>query len=122
MNNVGDLDEWLKAHANTLDEGIIFGGTRSPPWRAGDRVEKAAQSVTSNQDLHGHPTGDATLTVAGDATPTANATTARYTVNGLDDTKTYTVALFPCANVTTDANGVDTFKDADARQRRGRRG
>ena len=57
------------------------------------------------------PTTATTLTVADESGTTPTTDDRQYTVTGLDNTKSYTVALLPSANVTVSTGGVVTFAD-----------
>lgn len=99
--------QYLREHAQTLSDGIIFGGPLAITPALEAEMEAAARSVTTNQD---YTVGDgtaATNTVSSSGTDSSGA--RQYSVSGLDATKSYDVALFPAENVKTDANGVVSF-------------
>ena len=99
---------YLTAHANTLTSGHIFGGTGAVSLAAEATMQAAARTVTTNQDLTVTPSAAATLTVSSPEDATDDRT---FTASGLSDSLTYTVALFPAANVTTNTSGVVRFAD-----------
>lgn len=113
-------------------EGIVQGesGNRYLPYASVDRKDMAffvmrtvadlvekeyidalQPAPVTNQDFTVNPQEAATLTVAASEPDSTDDRT--YTVSGLDDATTYTVALFDADNVTVDANGVVTFADTD---------
>jgi putative cell wall-binding protein len=107
--------DYLSDHANTLTgtDNLLFGGLLSIGQDEENAMEAAARSVSSNADFTVDPGTESSATVVGDDDPNVATDDRTYTVNGLDDTKTYTVSLFPCDNVSQNANGVYTFQDTD---------
>ena len=68
----GSADDYLKKHANTLQDGLLFGGVLAISDATKADMEKAAQSVTSNQTYSVTPNGATTV----------NTTTASNTTEG----------------------------------------
>ena len=118
VNNPGDVTNWLKANANTLTEGRIFGGPAAVSAAAEDTMEKAGQSVTSNQTYTVTPADAVSQTLQSDesaANADRNADNRSYSVSGLADGTTYVIQLVDADNVKIDANGQVTFlSKADA--------
>ena len=92
--------KFLKDNANTLTTGTIFGDPNAVSTSAQKQMEDAAQSVTTNQSYSVTPNSAQTA---------EQGKSVQYSVSGLDNNTTYTVQLFNCDNVTTDANGQTTF-------------
>ncbi len=106
---------YLTANASTLTTGVAFGDTTSVPTALTAAAKTAAGGdVVSNQTLAVAPTAAATQIVSTATTGETNRGARTYTVSGLDNTKTYSLALFPAANVATNASGVVTFSSATA--------
>ncbi|MGN6130764.1 MAG: cell wall-binding repeat-containing protein [Nocardioidaceae bacterium] len=101
--------QYLTDNANTLHEGIIFGKEGAVSVAAQAQMEKAAQSVTSNQSYSVTPQDKATLGATNDS-----KSERTYTVSGLDDTKTYNLALFEAKNVDTTSGQVKFADNEDA--------
>ena len=73
-----DVLDYLRKNANTLSEGIIFGGPGAVSAAAEDAMEKAAQTVTTNQDFTVSPDGAIEKTVSSDVTKNEGAVTFSF--------------------------------------------
>ncbi|MGN6686470.1 MAG: cell wall-binding repeat-containing protein [Actinomycetales bacterium] len=117
--DVGAVDDFVKAHANELTGGVVFGGPTAIADSVVAQIEAAGKQTSSNQAFSVAPSTSATLAASSayqdDSSTSANeASGARsFTVSGLDDTKSYTVALFPASYVSVDAGGLVTFRDTE---------
>lgn len=91
---------FLEEHAPTLATGHIFGGIGAVSNAAQASLTEAARTTpASNQTLAVTP---------GTPQTAAQGNSAQFSVTGLDNAKTYGVALFNCDNVQTD-DGQTTF-------------
>ena len=101
VNNPGaSVLAYLKDHANTLEDGHIYGGTAAVSTSAQTAMENAAQSVSSNQ----------TYAVTGGSANATSGQVLTYSVGGIDADKVR-IVLADAGQVTTNsANGVVTFK------------
>ena len=105
--------DYLKRHANTLDDGYLFGGPLAITESLKKALEAAAQTVTSNQDFTVTPADEVTLETVAAGDEPSSTDNRTYTVSGLDSASTYNVRLLPAENVKVDANGQVSFVDAD---------
>ena len=108
-----ETKDFLTARAPTLKTGNIFGGTAAVSTAVENAAVAAAQTVTTNQTFTVTPAEAASLGFQDENGTTPTADDRTYTVTGLDNTKTYDIALFLAANVTN-TNGTISFKDTDA--------
>lgn len=104
---------YLEAHADTLVDGHIYGGTLAVSQAVEDTLEAAAQGdgPTTNQTLAVTPAEAATNEFSA-ASPNDNRGRRSYSLSGLDDTKTYDIFLFP-AEFVTNTDGTVTFRDTE---------
>jgi putative cell wall-binding protein len=115
-----DTAAYLKSRfAELTGKGYVFGGTAAVSASAADAATKSARTTTTNQSYK--VSGDAAslpFSLGTDDTNTAVDEIKQghrtYTVTGLDDTKTYNIALFAAASVSVDASGQVVFVDAEA--------
>ncbi|MDP9821619.1 cell wall-binding repeat-containing protein [Nocardioides massiliensis] len=119
-----DLLAYLEDNAATLEDGLLFGGPLAVPANVEAQMEAAAGAEgeepppASNADYAVTPAEAATLPfslAADDPSTAADERTQgvrRYTVSGLDDTRTYQIQLFDAANVIRTGQVV-SFADAE---------
>jgi putative cell wall-binding protein len=106
------LVAWLTTHAKTVAGGYVFGGPGAVSDALVAQLQAAARNVSSNQDFVVSPAGDQTKSASTTDGSADNAGRVSYTITGLDDAKTYTIALLPCDDVTN-TNSFVKFSDAD---------
>jgi uncharacterized repeat protein (TIGR02059 family) len=114
-----DTTKYLTDNSATLTGGKVFGGQNAVSDAAVTAAQNAGRTApASNQTYSVTPNGAATgqtFSTADDTNTTADESkqgNRAYTVTGLDDTKTYNVALFPAANVTANGGQI-SFADTE---------
>lgn len=108
-NIAGGAADYLEENANTLTEGLIFGGNLAISQALENELEDAAQATTTNQSYTATPAEAATNQVSSSAID--NTGRRAYSVSGLEAGKTYNVALAPAETVSNTA-GTVKFSDA----------
>lgn len=101
--NTAEAVAYLEAHADTLVDGHIFGGTAAVSQAVEDTLTAAAQGdVQTNQSFAVTPAGNQTV---------EQGTVSQFTVSGITSS-VVDIALVGCENITTDENGVSTFPNS----------
>ncbi|WP_328294295.1 cell wall-binding repeat-containing protein [Kineococcus sp. NBC_00420] len=106
---------YLTANASTLTTGVAFGDTNSVPVSLSAAAKTAGGGdVVSNQSLVVGPAAAVTNLVSTTDAANTNRGARTYTATGLDNAKTYSVALVPTANVVVGSTGAVSFKSGSA--------
>lgn len=102
-----DILNWLQAHARTLTgtDNLMFGGPLSISDGQKALMEKAAQTVTSNQSYNVTPSQATTVNTA------TGHNTTDVTFSGISASKV-DLRLINCSGESTDSSGTTTFKDS----------
>jgi putative cell wall-binding protein len=104
VNQPDDVLDFLNAHDDTLIDGIIFGGNAAISVQAQAQMEEAAQGeVQSNQSF--------TVTSGGDAATIEEGEVRQFSFTGIEASEV-DIVLAHCDDVTTDENGMVSFRDA----------
>lgn len=106
--DAGAVDDFVKAHANELTGGVVFGGPTAIADSVVAQIEAAGRSVPSTR-AYSIAGGKSSLTVSDNGD---NAGVQQYTVTGLGTDKVDIVLADP-ANITVKSDGTVTFKKAD---------
>jgi len=104
----GAVTAFAAANSATISGFNIFGGTPSVSATVASGLTTTVQAPPATNSLQVSPSTTTLLDIATDTTGDR-----QYTVSGLDNTKTYTVALLPTGDISGTGSGT-TFVDANS--------
>jgi len=108
INAAGSVTAFAAANSATITGFTIFGDTPSVSAAVAAGLTATVQAPPATNSLQVSPSTTALMDIATDTTGDR-----QYTVSGLDNTKTYTVALLPTGDVSGTGSAT-TFADANS--------